>query len=68
MRPQMPIEEMRRGLAEGRRLCQEEWSSQAEKAAVDQLEKEGICTTTPWEYSGNFQCERRYAIGIKQSI
>lgn len=55
----MDIEEMRRGLAAGRTLIQEEWSTPEEIQAVDQLIAEGFAEASPWEYKDNFQCERR---------
>lgn len=56
----MGKEEMRKGLEQGRTLCQEEWSQPEEIRAVDELVAEGIAYASPWEYSDNFQCERRY--------
>ena len=66
MRPVMSREEMQQGLSQGRTLIQEEWSTPDEKRWVDELEQEGICRTTPWEYKDTFQCERRLIYGIRK--
>lgn len=63
--PSMTKEEMRAGLKQGRRLIQEEWASGQEIAWVDELVAEGIADATPWEYHGNFQCERRVVTGAR---
>ena len=55
----MTKEEMRTGLARGRRLIQEEWSKPEEITAVNELVAEGFATATPWEWKDGFQCERR---------
>lgn len=60
----MTKEEMRAGLAAGRRLSQEEWAHPLEKQWVDELVAEGAAQATPWEYSGNFQCECRTVTGL----
>ena len=52
-------DEMRKGLATGRSLIQEEWAAASEIVAVDELVLEGFATATPWEYKDGFQCERR---------
>ncbi len=62
----MEKEDMRRGFAQGRCLIQEEWSTPAEIKAVDELASEGVCDAGPWEYSDNFQCERRIVTGIRE--
>lgn len=59
----MTKDKMKEGFAQRRQLCQEEWSTPAEIAAVDALAKEGYCIVTPWKYSDDFQCERRFAKG-----
>jgi hypothetical protein len=56
----MKKDEIRAGLVQGWRLCQEEWATDEEIKAVDELVKEGLADVTPWEYSDNFQCERRF--------
>ncbi len=55
----MTEEEMRQGLAAGRTLIQEEWSTPEEIAIVDKLISEGFAEASPWEYKDNFQCEHR---------
>lgn len=55
----MTKDEIRAGLAQGRRLIQEEWSTRAEIAAVDELVAEGVASATAWQYRDGFQCERR---------
>ncbi len=56
----MSEQEIRDGLSQGRRLCQEEWARGEEIEIVDKMVAEGFAVATPWEYHGNFQCERRY--------
>lgn len=63
----MKKDEIREGLLNGFRLCQEEWASDADKNAVDELVAEGVAYATPWEYSDNFQCERRYVTRRKET-
>lgn len=53
-------DEMRSGLLAGRRLTQEEWAHPSEIQWVDELVAEGVAQVSRWEYSDNFQCERRY--------
>ncbi len=65
-RPSMSKEEMRAGLAQGRNLIQEEWSTAEEIKAVDELVTEGVCTVTEWAYKDNFQCSMRRVMGIKK--
>lgn len=60
----MTKSEFKKGLLMGRTLCQEEWCDDEEKKAIDELISEGIATATPWAYHDNFQCERRFIIGI----
>lgn len=55
----MTKDEIRQGLAQGRRLIQEEWAHPLEKQWVDELVAEGIAAATPFTYVENFQCERR---------
>lgn len=55
----MTKDEMRKGLAQGRLLIQEEWADPADIATADELVAEGDAVTTPWEWRDNFQCERR---------
>ena len=62
----MTKDEMRIGLAQGRRLRQEEWSNPGEIDAVNELVSEGVATATPWAYRHNFQCMVRDVTG-KQS-
>lgn len=59
----MTKDEMATGLAAGRCLIQEEWSTPAEIRAVDELVAEGKAQATPWEYTDGFQCERRIVVG-----
>lgn len=66
-RPEMGETEVRAGLLAGRRLIQEEWSTAAEIELIDKLVVEGIARATPWEWSDNYQCERRYVIGITKA-
>lgn len=62
----MTKEQMTTGFARGRSLTQEEWANPAEIKWVDELIAEGKATAEPWEYHGNFQCEKRKVTGIKQ--
>lgn len=55
----MKKDEIRAGLIQGWRLCQEEWADEESIKAVDELVKEGIAVATPWEYIDSYQCERR---------
>jgi hypothetical protein len=55
----MTKDEIAIGLAAGRTLIQEEWSTPGEITAVDELVAEGVATATPWEWRDGFQCERR---------
>lgn len=64
----MTKEEMRRGLAAGHTLIQEEWANSQEIEWVDELIAEGFASSTPWEYKDNFQCERRRVIGKKPCL
>lgn len=59
----MTKEEMRTGLAQGRRLVQEEWAHPLEKRWVDELVAEGAANATPFTYIPNFQCARRIVSG-----
>lgn len=51
--------EIAEGLAKGRTLIQEEWSTREEIQAVDDLVADGVAVSTPWQWHDNFQCERR---------
>lgn len=62
----MTREEMILGFSQGRTLVQEEWTDKKLIKQVDNLIAEGYATATPWEYSENFQCERRYITGTKK--
>lgn len=62
----MTYEEMKEGFAQGRTLIQEEWSSPEEHEAIERLIKEGLATSTSWEYKYNFQCSIRRVTGVKQ--
>lgn len=55
----MTKEVMRDGLAQGRKLVQEEWAHPSEIKWVDELIAEGAAQAPPWEYKDGFQCERR---------
>lgn len=59
----MTKEEMRAGFLAGRRLIQEEWSTDDEIRFVDQLVAEGVATATPWAYRDNYQCAVRSVTG-----
>lgn len=59
----MTKEEIRIGLAQGRRLVQEEWAHPLEKQWVDELVAEGAAKATPFTYIPNFQCARRLVTG-----
>lgn len=64
--PNMSKEEMRAGLAKGRRLIQEEWAAPMEIQWIDELVWEGAADVTPWQYDENFQCSRRKITGVDQ--
>lgn len=56
-------DEMRAGLAAGRRLIQEEWAHPDEIRFVNELVTEAIAIAGAWEWSDGFQCERRTITG-----
>jgi hypothetical protein len=56
--------EMAIGLAKGRTLVQEEWSSADEIRAVNELVEEGKATVTDWKWKDGFQCDVRFVRGI----
>ena len=55
----MTKEEMKAGLTRGRTLIQEEWSSESEISAVNELVAEGFAQATQWTYGDNYQCDFR---------
>lgn len=63
----MTKDEMKRGLASGRQLTQEEWAHPKERQWVDELVANGDAIATPWKYRDNFQCEVRFIRGNKLS-
>lgn len=62
----MTKEQMAIGFCSGRILIQEEWANPLEIKWVNELVVEGKAIAGPWEYSDDFQCERRRITGIKQ--
>lgn len=62
----MNKEQIRAGLAQGRCLIQEEWSTATEKQAVDELVAEGVAAASEWKYFDNFQCEMRRVVGVRK--
>jgi len=61
----MTKQEMIDCLSSGQRLIQVDWADDSERAAVDELVKEGKAHATPWQLMGRLQAMRRVGTGVR---